>query len=144
MIQFVLKHLGWSSVLLLLIPIVILVRIPIRKSRPSTIRISLVSLTGVAIVSLWFHYAEVAICAEPMTMSGAIGVPWLNGCKQKRAGMHRLLFNKGLTAMANPFDSTQELQRYVFGAILVAATFWHWWRLSLLAEQLKPLHYGRR
>ena len=85
MIQFVLKHLGWSSVLLLFIPIVILVRILIKKTRWSITRISLVSLTGVAIVSLWFHYAEVACGAEPLTMSGTIGAnlaEWL----QTKAG----------------------------------------------------------
>ncbi|MBR0245645.1 MAG: DNA translocase FtsK [Bacteroidales bacterium] len=83
MIQFVLKHLGWSSVLLLLIPIVILVRILIKKSRWSIIRITLVSLTGVAIVSLWFHYAELAIGAKPLEMSGTIGTHLAEWLKTK-------------------------------------------------------------
>ena len=52
-------YLGYASPLLLLIPLVLLVRLLVRRSRWSVFRVTLVSVTGVAIVSVWLTFAQV-------------------------------------------------------------------------------------
>ncbi len=67
------EYLGFAAWILLLIPLVLLVRLLIKRSRWSILRITLVSLTGVAVVSLWLHYAETLAGTEPNSYAGALG-----------------------------------------------------------------------
>ena len=67
------QYLGWSIWILLLIPLVLIVRLLSKRSRWSILRMILVSATGVAIASLWFHYAETVAGAEAGTMGGVLG-----------------------------------------------------------------------
>lgn len=60
----------------MLIPLVLLVRLLVKRSRWSILRMTLVSLTGVAVLSLWLHYAEMLAGAEPGAYAGAMGT-WL-------------------------------------------------------------------
>lgn len=69
---------GWAGFILILIPLVLLVRILVKRSRWSILRMTIVALTGVAIVSLWLHYADSIIVGGPMTMGGKLGL-WLSG-----------------------------------------------------------------
>ncbi len=71
------KWLGWAAFILLIIPLVLLVRLTVKKSRWSIARMTIVSVFGVAIVSLWFHYAEKIVGVEPMLLSGQLGL-WLS------------------------------------------------------------------
>lgn len=71
--QYFLQYLGWAGCLLALIPLVLLVRLLVKRSRWSVIRISLVSLTGVAVVALWLHYAEAFAGGDPGHLSGWLG-----------------------------------------------------------------------
>lgn len=66
-------YLGWSAWILLLIPLVLIVRLVSKRSRWSILRMCLVSISGVAIASLWFHYAETLAGAEASAMSGLLG-----------------------------------------------------------------------
>lgn len=67
------QSIGYAAWILLLIPIVFLVRLMVKRSRWSILRMTLVSLTGVAIVSLWLHYAEVLAAVEPNSYAGTLG-----------------------------------------------------------------------
>ena len=67
------EYLGWSAWILLLIPLVLIVRLVSKRSRWSILRMCIVSITGVAIASLWFHYAEVLAAAETGSMGGLLG-----------------------------------------------------------------------
>lgn len=67
------QYLGWAAWILLLIPLVLVVRLLVRRSRWSILRMTLVSLTGVAVVSFWLHYAEALAGAEPNSYAGAFG-----------------------------------------------------------------------
>lgn len=67
------KYIGVSAVLLLLIPLVIIVRILVKKSRWSILKVSLVSITGVAITVLWLHFAEIASGVDELSWSGELG-----------------------------------------------------------------------
>lgn len=58
------QYCGWAGLLLLLIPLVILVRLLVKNSRWSVIKVTLVSLVGVAVSALWLHYAEGITGAE--------------------------------------------------------------------------------
>ena len=69
-------YFGWSALPLLLIPIVISVRLLVRRSRWSILRITLVALAGVPVTALWLHFAEIATGAEPLSLGGALG-QWL-------------------------------------------------------------------
>ena len=69
---------GWAGLILLIIPFVILVRLLVKKSRWSILRMTMVSVTGVFIVSLWLHYAETIAGTTPLSMSGELGF-WLSG-----------------------------------------------------------------
>ena len=62
---------GWAGLILLIIPLVLLVRILVKKSHWSILRMTIVSVTGVFIVSLWLHFAE-TITAVPLSMSGKL------------------------------------------------------------------------
>ena len=62
---------GWAGLILLIIPLVLLVRILVKKSHSSILRMTIVSVTGVFIVSLWLHFAE-TITAVPLSMSGKL------------------------------------------------------------------------
>ena len=70
------QYLGYSAWILLLIPIVLLVRLLVKRSRWSILRMTLVSLTGVAVVALWLHYVETLSGAEPGAYAGVLGT-WL-------------------------------------------------------------------
>ena len=67
------QYLGWAAWILLLIPLVLVVRLLVKRSRWSILRMTLVSLTGVAVVSLWLHYAEALAGTEPNSYSGLLG-----------------------------------------------------------------------
>lgn len=67
------QYLGYSAWILLLIPIVLLVRLLVKRSRWSILRMTLVSLIGVAIVSLWLHYSEMLVAANHNSYAGALG-----------------------------------------------------------------------
>lgn len=69
----IMEWLGWSAFILLLIPLVLLVRLFVRRSRWSILRITIVSLVGVAIASLWLHFAETLAGSEPLSMGGKLG-----------------------------------------------------------------------
>ena len=78
----IMEWLGWSAFILLLIPLVLLVRLFVRRSRWSILRITIVSLVGVAIASLWLHFAETLAGSEPLSMGGKLGshlAEWLQG-----------------------------------------------------------------
>lgn len=64
------QQLGWSAWALALIPLVILVRLLVRRSRWSILRMTLVSLTGVAVLSLWLQYAGLLSGAEGEALLG--------------------------------------------------------------------------
>lgn len=66
-------YLGWASWTLLLIPLLLLVRLLVKRSRWSILRMTVVSLTGVPVLALWLHYAETPFTAEPGSMAGALG-----------------------------------------------------------------------
>lgn len=86
------EWLGWSAFILLLIPLVLLVRLFVRRSRWSIFRITIVSLVGVAIASLWFHFAETLAGSEPLSMGGKLGshlAEWLQG---KTGGIRNAFF----------------------------------------------------
>ena len=71
----VFDYLGYASPLLLLIPLVLLVRLLIRRSRWSVFRITLVSVTGVAIVSLWLTFAQVFLGSDyEGLLGGSLGL----------------------------------------------------------------------
>lgn len=86
------EWLGWSAFILLLIPLVLLVRLFVRRSRWSILRITIVSLAGVAIASLWLHFAETLAGSEPLSMGGKLGshlAEWLQG---KTGGIRNAFF----------------------------------------------------
>ena len=74
MIETILQYLGWSFVALVPIPIVLLVRLLVRRSRWSVLRVTFVSLIGVAVAALWLHYLEGISEVEPGTLGGLLGV----------------------------------------------------------------------
>ena len=71
--QMITQYLGWSACILLLIPLVLIVRLVIKRSRWSILRMFLVSIFGVAIAALWLHYAETIDNTEVGSMSGLLG-----------------------------------------------------------------------
>lgn len=86
------EWIGWSAFILLLIPLVLLVRLFVRRSRWSILRITIVSLVGVAIASLWLHFAETLAGSEPLSMGGKLGshlAEWLQG---KTGGIRNAFF----------------------------------------------------
>lgn len=88
----IMEWLGWSAFILLLIPLVLLVRLFVRRSRWSILRITIVSLVGVAIASLWLHFAETLAGSEPLSMGGKLGshlAEWLQG---KTGGIRNAFF----------------------------------------------------
>ncbi|MBE6253093.1 MAG: DNA translocase FtsK [Bacteroidales bacterium] len=64
-------YLGYAGLILLLIPLAILVRLLVKKSRWSLLRVTLVSIVGVAVSALWLHYGESVTGAE--RMGGKLG-----------------------------------------------------------------------
>ena len=90
-IQELYAFLGLSAWVLLLIPAVILVRLLIRRSRWSILRMTLVALTGVAVVSLWLTFYETVAGLAPGSLSGGLGTKaaaWLTA----RVGTAALAF----------------------------------------------------
>ena len=71
--EIITQYLGWAAWILLLIPLVLTVRLLVKRSRWSILRMTLVSLTGVAVLALWLHYAETLCTAEPGSYAGALG-----------------------------------------------------------------------
>lgn len=74
MIETILQYLGWSFVALVPIPLVLLVRLLVRRSRWSILRVTIVSLIGVAVAALWLHYLEGISEVESGTLGGLLGV----------------------------------------------------------------------
>ena len=58
MADFLIKFFGWPTLILTLIPVVILVRILVRTSRWSILKVSAIAITGAIITSSWFFYAS--------------------------------------------------------------------------------------
>lgn len=56
--DFLIKFFGWPTLILTMIPIVILVRILVRTSRWSILKVSAIAITGAIITSSWFFYAS--------------------------------------------------------------------------------------
>lgn len=50
---------GWPTLLLALIPIAILVRLCVRTSRWSILKVSGISVSGMLVLSVWLFYASV-------------------------------------------------------------------------------------
>ena len=67
------QYLGWAAWILLLIPLVILVRLLSRRSRWSILRMVLVSLSGLAVISAWLHFAETTVGAAEGSLGGKLG-----------------------------------------------------------------------
>ena len=67
------EYLGWSAWILLLIPLVLFVRLVSRRSRWSVARILLVSILGVAVASLWLHYAGTGVGEGVGALGGKLG-----------------------------------------------------------------------
>ena len=67
------QYLGWAAWILLLIPLVILVRLFSRRSRWSILRMVLVSLSGLAVISAWLHFAETTVGAAEGSLGGKLG-----------------------------------------------------------------------
>lgn len=82
---------GWAGFILILIPLVLLVRLLVKRSRWSILRMTIVALTGVAIVSLWLHYADSIIAGGPMMMGGKLGL-WLSGKCEEWTRSRRISF----------------------------------------------------
>ena len=58
MTQFLNNFFGWPTLILLLIPIVILVRIFVRTSRWSILKMSCIAISGTLLLSSWLFYAS--------------------------------------------------------------------------------------
>ena len=69
----ILSWFGWAAFIMLLIPLVLLVRLLVRRSRWSILRMAIVSVLGLAIASLWFHYEETVAASEPCALGGKLG-----------------------------------------------------------------------
>ena len=82
---------GWAGFILILIPLVLLVRLFMKRSRWSILRITIIALTGVVIVSLWLHYADTLIAGGPITMGGKLGL-WSSGKLEGWTGSKRMSF----------------------------------------------------
>ena len=67
------QYLGWAAWILLLIPLVLLVRLLSRRSRWSILRMVLVSLSGLAVISAWLHFAETTVGAAEGSLGGKLG-----------------------------------------------------------------------
>ena len=72
--HYIFNYLGWSFCALSPIPIVLLVRLIVRRSRWSILRVTLVSILGVAVAALWLFYTEKTVSAEPSSLGGTLGV----------------------------------------------------------------------
>lgn len=59
MTEFLNNFFGWPTLILILIPIVILVRLFVRTSRWSILKMSLVSISGAILLSSWLFYASI-------------------------------------------------------------------------------------
>ena len=57
--EFLNNFFGWPTLILILIPIVILVRVFVRTSRWSILKMSLVSISGTILLSSWLFYASI-------------------------------------------------------------------------------------
>lgn len=67
------QYLGWAAWILLLNPLVLLVRLLSRRSRWSILRVVLVSLSGLAVISAWLHFAETTVGAAEGSLGGKLG-----------------------------------------------------------------------
>ena len=61
------KLFGWATWILSLIPLVILVRLLSHRSRWSIPRVTLVSVVGTIVVSVWLYFTEHTIEAESLS-----------------------------------------------------------------------------
>ena len=64
---------GEASWLLLYIPVALLVRLLVKRSRWSVLRVTVVSLLGVVVADIWLLYIERALGVEPGALCGRIG-----------------------------------------------------------------------
>ena len=58
MTEFLNNFFGWPTLILLLIPVVILVRLIVRTSRWSILKMSIVTISGTLLLSSWFFFAS--------------------------------------------------------------------------------------
>jgi len=73
MLEFTLRQLGWSAAALLPIPVALLVRLLSRRSRWSVLRVTVVSVIGVAAAALWLSCLEGTAHMEAGALGGALG-----------------------------------------------------------------------
>ena len=64
---------GEASWLLLYIPVALLVRLLVKRSRWSVLRVTVVSLLGVVVADIWLLYIERSLGVEPGALCGRIG-----------------------------------------------------------------------
>lgn len=64
---------GYATWALMLIPLVLIVRLLVKKSRWSILRMTFVALLGAVVGSLWLHMSEAAIGAESGSLGGTVG-----------------------------------------------------------------------
>ncbi len=69
----ILSWFGWAAYIPLLIPLVLLVRLFVMRYRWSILRMFIVSLVGLVIASLLFHYSETVVASEPYALGGNLG-----------------------------------------------------------------------
>ena len=67
------KLFGEASWLLLYIPVALLVRLFIKRSRWSVLRVTIVALMGVIVAEIWLLYIERALGVDPGVLCGSIG-----------------------------------------------------------------------
>ena len=78
MSEFLSEFFGWPTLILTLIPIAILVRLFVRTSRWSTMKVSAIAVSGVIISSSWLFYSSLITNINPGGVWGkAIGL-WLS------------------------------------------------------------------
>ncbi len=85
------QYLGWSAWVLVLIPLVILVRLLVKNSRWSILKMSVISLTGTAVLALWLCYAGQVAGFDPALWGGKLGAT-LAGLLEKWTGGRGVAF----------------------------------------------------
>lgn len=85
------QYLGWSAWVLVLIPLVILVRLLVKNSRWSILKMTAVSLTGTAVLALWLCYAGQVAGMDPALWGGKLGAA-LAGLLEKWTGGRGVAF----------------------------------------------------
>lgn len=73
MSETIFNYLGYAGWALTLIPVVLIVRLLVRRSRWSITRITATALMGVVLGALWLHYGESATGGDPGSLGGSLG-----------------------------------------------------------------------